>query len=160
MKWPTLSPQKQMYSLCGLIIVFATILITDHIALRRETTRLRQAMIVTAAKAGDKSDTSSDLAQNVDNLQSKLRSVELDLGRLQSDARSVDDHERRISSLEVLLRRLDGRIDGVADAPSTTISGLEGQIQSLDRKIDQHAKYIREIMGKVGMWLPADLLGR
>jgi chromosome segregation ATPase len=149
-----------MYSLCGLIIVFAAILITDHIALRRETTRLRQAIVVTAARTSDKSDTSSGLEQNVHNLQSRLRSVELGLGSLQSNARSVDDHERRISSLEVLLRRLDGRIDGVAGTPSTTISGLEGQIQSLDRKIDQHAKYIREIMGKVGMWLPADLLGR
>ena len=158
MKWLTLSPQKKLYVFCGLLLGLVVILTIDHIALRRETTRLKRA--IATATTRDKSETSSDLTQNVDNLRSKLRSVELDLGGLQSDVRSVDNHERRIGHLEILVQRLDGRIGDVADKPSTTIGSLEGEIQSLRRTIDQHAKYIREIMGKVGMWLPADLLGR
>jgi len=160
MKWPTLSPQKKLSAFCGLLLIVLAILAIDHIALRREATRLKQAIIAAAASGTDKSDASSDLEQNVDNLRSKLRSVELDLGSLQSDLKSVDDHERRISNLEILVRRVDGRIDDVAGTPSTTIGSLKGEIESLKRKIDQHGKYIREIMGKVGMWLPADLLGR
>jgi len=160
MKWPTLSPQKKLSAFCGLLLVVLAILAIDHIALRREATRLKQAIIATAAKRADKPDTSSDLEQNVDNLQSKLRSVELDFRSLQSDLKSVDDHERRISDLEILVRRVDARVDNVAGTPSTTIGSLKGEIESLKRKIDQHAGYIREIMSKVGMWLPADLLGR
>lgn len=158
MKWPTLSPQKKLYVCCGLLLGVVVILAIDHVALRRETIRLKHA--IAAATAGDKSETSRDLTYNVDNLRSKLRSIELNLGGLQSDFKSANDHERRIGHLEILVQRLDGRMGDVADAPSTTIGSLEGEVQSLRRTIDQHAKYIREIMNKVGMWLPADLLGR
>ncbi len=160
MKWPTLSPQKKLYAVTGLLLVVIVVLAIDHVALRRETTRLKRAIAIATATSRDRPDVSGDVERDVRSLEFRVASIESEVGILQPKVRRAGDLEARVESLEYVASRLKERIDDVPGTPSSTISSLEGEIQSLNRRIDQHGKHIREIMGKVGMWLPADLLGR
>jgi len=157
MKWPALSPQKKLYAVCGLLLIAAVILIIDRIALRREITRLKQSIAYVALAGRDMPDVSDDI---VNSLESRIEALKYRLDDLESKRRRSDDLDRRVGHLEVEAGRLDSKINDVANSPGTTISQLERQIQSLKDEINRHGKYIREIMSKVGMWLPADLLGR
>ncbi|HUV67045.1 MAG TPA: hypothetical protein VMW24_24370 [Sedimentisphaerales bacterium] len=160
MKWPAFSPQKKLYAFCGLLLVVVVILAIDHVTLRQETVRLTRAVAAATATSPGTPDVSSGLERKVNSLDAEVSDVKYRLAALESKTHSFDEVERRISRLEVLASRLDKRMDDVADKPSTTIGDLAREIQSLKRNIDQHGRYIREIMSKVGMWLPADLLGR
>ncbi|UCC96902.1 MAG: hypothetical protein JSW66_13775 [Phycisphaerales bacterium] len=160
MKWPTLSPQKKWYAFCGLLLVLLVILAVDHIGLHQETARLKRANAFAAATGAETPDVSREIKQNIHSLDSEIDALEHRLNDLESGTRSFHDLERRVNYLETLVSRLDNRVEDAADSPAATISLLEGEVQSLRRKLDQHGKYIRQIMDKVGMWLPADLLGR
>lgn len=157
MKWLTISSQKKLYAFCGLLLIAAVVLAIDHVALRRETTRLRQEIAFAVLTSTDTPDMSDDI---VNSLESKIEAVKYRLDDLESKRRRSDDLDRRVGDLENVTSRLDNKMNDVANSPGTSISQLERQIQSLKDENNRHGKYIREIMGKVGMWLPADLLGR
>lgn len=157
MKWPTISPQKKLYVVCGLLLIAAVVLAIDHIALRRETTRLKQEIAFAVLTSIDMPDVSDDI---VNRLESKIDAVRYRLDNFESKTRKSDDLDRRVDHLENVTDRLDKKMNDVANSPGASISQLEREIQSLKDEINRHGKYIREIMGKVGMWLPADLLGR
>jgi len=157
MKWPTISPQKKLYVVCGLLLIAAVVLAIDHIALRRETTRLKQEIAFAVLTSIDMPDVSDDI---VNRLESKIDAVRYRLDNFESKTRKSDDLGRRVDHLENVTDRLDKKMNDVANSPGASISQLEREIQSLKDEINRHGKYIREIMGKVGMWLPADLLGR
>ena len=157
MKWPTISPQKKLYVVCGLLLIAAIVLGIDHIALRRETTRLKQEIAFAVLTSRDMPDVSDDI---VNRLESKIDAVRYRLDSFESKTRRSDDLDHRVDHLENVTDRLDNKMNDVANSPGASISQLEREIQSLKDETNRHGKYIREIMGKVGMWLPADLLGR
>ena len=94
MKWPTISPQKKLYVVCGLLLIAAIVLGIDHIALRRETTRLKQEIAFAVLTSRDMPD---DI---VSRLESKIDAVRYRLDNFESKTRRSDDLDRRVDRLE------------------------------------------------------------
>jgi FtsZ-binding cell division protein ZapB len=160
MKWPTFAPQKKLYAFCYLLLVVVVVLAMDHIVLRRETARLKRAVAAANATSAARPDVSAGIERDLKNLELRVAGIDSDLRGLETKVRRTTDVETRVSSLEYAAGRLKERIDDLPGTSSTAMGNLEREVQSLKRETDQHAKHIRDIMGKVGMWLPADLLGR
>jgi hypothetical protein len=146
MKRSNIVGQKKLYYLYGLILVVTIILIIDHIQLRQETARLKREIYFVALQAPRGLITSEDIERNVNNLDSKIDDVNSRLDELESKLRRFSGLELSISSLNISTNDLDDKIDDI----ELTLSLLESEK-------DQHGKYIKEIMRKIGMSVPWNL---